>query len=170
MGMTVITNLSELEANIVQLAEQAARGMSAAMRKHAILIRDLARDYAPVKSGFLEENIDYRTYKTGRRNAYVVFVDIDAERERYSSVTGTDYSDTLGAYAFLMEEGLRPYGSGRYKLGKRSAAKRAGGKRVGGKFLARAIKDGTKTLMPDMLDAVKRVTGGTRRYNGGDEE
>lgn len=169
MGMTLLTNIGELELQIMQLAERAAKGMSERMRKHAILVRDLAREYAPVKTGFLEDHIDYRTVKMGRRNAYIVFVDIDAQRER-ADRNGEDISDTLGDYAFLMEEGLRPYGSGRYKLGKRSRQKRAQGFKVGGKFLARAIKDGTKTLMPELVDAVKRVTGGNSRYYGGDEE
>lgn len=166
MGMTLLTDIGQLQLQIMQLGERAAKGMSERMRKHAILIRDLAREYAPVKTGLLEENIDYRTIKDGRRNAYVVFVNVDAERIRVSQSGVTQ--DTLGDYAMLMERDLRPYGAGiRFKkLGVRSARKRASGKKVGGRFLDRAIKDGTKTLMPDLVDAVRRVTGGGgRSYN-----
>ena len=40
----------QLELNIAQLGERAVKGMSERMRKHAIQIRDLARDYSPVKT------------------------------------------------------------------------------------------------------------------------
>ena len=79
MGMTLLTNIGELELKLLQVGDRAVNGMSDRMRKHAVLIRNLARDYAPVKSGLLEENIDYETIKEGRRNAYVVFVDTSAE-------------------------------------------------------------------------------------------
>lgn len=160
MGMTLLTNTTLLETKIAQLGERAVKGMSDKMRKHAVLVRNLARDYAPVRSGMLEDNIDYVTVKDGRRNAYVVFVRLEAPRTR-SNAAGQTRTDELGDYAPLMEEGLSPYGRGRYKLGKRSRAKRASGKKVGGRFLARAVKDGTKTLMPELVDAVRRITGGT---------
>lgn len=160
MGMTLLTNIGELELKLLQVGERAAKGMSDRMRKHAVLIRNLARDYAPVKSGLLEENINYETTKEGRRNAYVVFVDTSAERVRVSE-QGNVTIDTLGDYALLMERELHPYGRGRFKkLGLRSKAKKASGKKVGGRYLDRAIKDGTATLMPDLIDAVKRATEG----------
>lgn len=159
MGMTLLTNIGELELKLLQVGERAIKGMSERMRKHAVLVRNLARDYAPIKSGLLEDNIDYETIKEGRRNAYVVFVRTEAERER-ERADGSVYQDTLGDYAMIMERELRPYGKGNLKLGLRSRAKKASGKKVGGEFLKRAIKDGTSNLMPGLVDAVKKATEG----------
>lgn len=156
MGMTISRNVDHLEVSLMQLGERAIKNMSDRMRLRAIKIRDLARSYSPIDTGLLESSIDYKVIKHGRRNAFVVFINLDAVHE--------DGKKQLGDYAFIMEEELHPYGRQkgrlRFTLGKGSRAKRMTGKKVGGHFLSRAVKDGTKDLMEDMAAAVRRATGG----------
>lgn len=155
MGMSVKVNINMMEAHLLQTGERAVKGMSDHMRKAAIRIRDLARSYAPVKSGLLEKSIDYETIRVNGRNSYVVYIDSDAAR-----LGGGEGS--LGDYVWIMHSQLRPYGNkGKpLRLGVGSAAKAATGKKVGGRFLTRAIKDGTANLFNEMAAEVRRVTGG----------
>lgn len=166
-----------MELQIEQIGERAVKGMSEVMRRHAIRIRDLAREYAPVKTGLLESAIDYDMVKVGRRNSYVVFIDLDATK-----TTGKEGHVTeLGEYAFLMEDSLRPHGRKGKALnrGTLSLAKAATGKKVGGRFLARAVVDGTRDVLGDAAKEVRRATSttgtsvvGTRyqRSSEGDDE
>ena len=171
MPLIVDFNPQQLEANIRQIGERAVKGMHLKAKKRAIKIRDLAREYAPVKSGDLERAIDYATYKDGkRRNVYAVYIDLDQARS--SGKPGQ-----VGDYAWLMEEELKPYGAGRFNLGVGSLLKKAAtGKRVGGRFLRRAVQEGGKAFMDEMVAEVRRVTGDARtvtinyqRDPGGDE-
>jgi hypothetical protein len=162
MPMNIRFNAAQLEANMLQIGERAVKGMSAKMRQVAIKLRDLARDYAPVKTGDLEGAIDYITVRDGRgRNSYVVFVDLDKSR--------SEGDGQVGDYAFIMEEELHPYGrqKGRryFTLGARSAAKAAGGKKVGGRFLSRAVRDATDGLVELLAAEVHRHVGGRRTLN-----
>jgi hypothetical protein len=177
MGLKMTRSPEFMELQIEQIGERAMKGMSEVMRRHAIRIRDLARDYAPIKTGLLENAIDYDMVKVGRRNSYVVFIDLDATK-----TTGKEGNVTqLGDYAFLMEEGLRPLArKGRvFNLGTLSRAKAATGKKVGGRFLARAVADGTRDVLGDAAKEVRRATSttgtsvvGTRyqRSSEGDDE
>lgn len=154
MGMKMTSNPLMLERRLSQIGDRAARGVSAVMRRAAIRIRDLAREYAPVKSGLLENSIDYAVIRDeNRRNSYVIFIDLDAVKASNKGI-----AKELGEYALLMHEGLKPYGNGRYKLGALSAKKRAGGKKVGGRFLSRAAKDGLQDLLGEAAKEVRRVT------------
>ena len=153
-------NPTQLEANIRNIAERASKDASAVLRKAAIRIRDLAREYAPVKSGLLEKNIEYATIKdpATRRNVFTVYVDVDAMR--YSG------RGELGDYAWIMEEELHPYGRQKgkryFNLGERSKTKAASGKKVGGRFLSRAIKEGSANVLEEAQYAVARVLNGSR--------
>jgi hypothetical protein len=153
MPLRMEFNAQQLEANIRQIGERAVKGMHLKAKKRAIKIRDLAREYAPVKTGLLERSIDYGTYKDAkRRNVYAVFIDLDALRESGNG--------ELGDYAYVMEEELRPYGAGKYQLGFGSLLKKAaGGKKVGGRFLRRAVQEGSHALMDEMVLTVRNVTG-----------
>ena len=134
MPLRIDFNPGQLEANVRQVAERAVKGMHLKAKRRALKVRDLARDYAPVKSGLLERNIEMATYKEAGRNTYTVYIDLDAAR--YSG------NGELGDYVWLMEEELRPYGSGKYNLGIGSLLKKAAtGKRVGGRFLRRAVQE-----------------------------
>ncbi|MCY1200486.1 hypothetical protein GFK26_18510 [Variovorax paradoxus] len=155
MALRIDFNPSQLEANIRQITERAVKGMHLKAKRRALKVRDLAREYAPEKSGLLERNIEMGTYKEGGRNTYTVYVDLDAAR--YSA------PGVLGDYVWLMEEELRPYGSGKYNLGVGSLLKRAStGKRVGGRFLRRAVQEGGKAFMDEMIAEVRKVTGESR--------
>lgn len=160
MGMSININPRTFEAQLMQKGERAVKGMSDQMRKTAIRIRDLAREYAPRKSGLLEKNIDYETIRVAGRNTYVIYVDSDANR------TG-GRPGQLGDYAWIMHSQLRPHGNkGKpYRLGPGSIAKAAGGKKVGGRFLTRAVKDATKDLRAQMVNEVRKVMGGTSLVN-----
>ena len=160
MGMTLKFNAGLFEAQLMQTGERAIKGMSDHMRKVAIRIRDLARSYAPVKSGLLEDSIDYETIRVNRRNTYVVYIDADAARRG-------DRDGVLGDYAWIMHSQLRPHGNkGKaLHLGLGSMAKAATGRKVGGRFLTRAIKDATKNLQAELVAEVRKVTGGSSLVN-----
>lgn len=149
MGLKMHFNRAAFEGTLMQVGDRAVKGMSDKMRQRIIKIRDLARDYAPVDSGLLERSIDYQTIRQAGRNAYVVYIDVDAER--YSG------RGQLGDYAWIMHNQLRPYGNQgkRYDLGPRSRAK---GGAVGGLFLTRAIKEGLDGMLDELGQEVRRVT------------
>ena len=169
MPLRIDFNPAQLEANVRQIGERAVKGMHLKAKRRALKVRDLAREYAPRDSGLLERNIEMGTYKDGTRNQYTVYIDLDAVR--YSG------SGELGDYAWLMEENLKPYGSGKYNLGVGSLAKKASGARkVGGRFLRRAVREGAAAFMDEMIVEVRKVTGDTRvvtmnyeREMGGEE-
>lgn len=155
MPMLINFNPGQLEAQILNISDRAAKGASESMRKAAIRIRDLAKDYAPIKTQALEKAIDYATIKgAGNRNVFIVYIDLD-----HPGAAG----HVVGDYAMIMEQQLRPYGN-RGKalyLGSGSQMKAASGLKVGGHFLSRAIKDGSQAVFGDALAAVRRVTGGS---------
>lgn len=154
MGMQMVSNPRMLERRLSQIGDRATRGVSAVLRRAAIRIRDLAKDYAPVHTGLLERSIDYAVVRDGmRRNMYIVYIDLNETK-----VNGKGNVKELGDYAILIHRGLAPYGTGRWQLGKRSAAKRAGGKKVGGRFLARAARDGLDDILSEAAREVRRAT------------
>jgi hypothetical protein len=175
MGMTIRFNPSQLEANILQIGDRAMKGMTARARVMVLKMRDLARSYAPEKTGTLERAIDMQEVRNGSggRTSFILFVNIDIARPEGDGV--------VGDYAWIMEEQLHPYGRTAgarvYNLGPISRDKAAGGNKVGGRFLARAIKDGSGDLFGSLVDEVRKVTGGGRsmameytRDTGDDEE
>lgn len=148
--MLVHMDADGLTASIRNIAEFASKSAAREMRKAAIKIRDLARDYAPEKTRNLEHAIDWTSYKDGstHRNVFVVFVNESMVKRRGAN------------YAELMEEGLEPYGSGRYMPGEQSIKKMWTGKKVGGRFLQRAADDGLKGAVEAANAAVARALGG----------
>ena len=66
MGLKYSYNSSMLEVALTQIGERAVKGMSDKMRTRARKIRDLAREYAPIKTGLLERSIDYVTEQQRR--------------------------------------------------------------------------------------------------------
>lgn len=156
MPMKFNFNPAALEASIQNIADMASRGASEEMRKAAIKIRNLARDYAPMDTGTLERAIDYATIKNPatRRNVFVVYIDLDKPHPS---------GGVVGDYAFIMEQQLHPYGrqSGKihFDLDFGSQIKAGSGLKVGGRFLERAMKDGMGNLQGKALAAVSRVLG-----------
>jgi hypothetical protein len=110
------------------------------MRKEGQAMADLAAAYAPHDEGYLEKAIKSEDAGGGRdgsgrflRREVIVYVDPD--------MPGSGGARTVGDYAYLMHEGLAPYGDGTYNRGPGSVAKAATtGQPVGGKFLQRAVE------------------------------
>jgi len=147
MGMEV-EGVERLQFLLTQLGDKATEGVAAQMKKEAYAIRDLARKYAPIDHGNLEEAIKVETLGGGRDNAgrfarksYSVFVDLDMK--------GHDGRD-IRRYAYLMHEHLTPYGP--YNLGPNSQAKQEGqNEMVGGMYLERAAADIASSGMMNRL-------------------
>lgn len=155
MGIEVRYNRRQMEAQLFQVGERAEQRVTRVLRKAAIQIRDLARDYAPVKTGLLEQSIDYMVVRdSNRRNSFIVFIDMDAYK-----VVGVRKPRVvkLGDYAMKQHTMLRPYGSGELRLGRRSAAKRASGKKVGGRFLIRALDDSLAEVRAMVETEIRKI-------------
>jgi hypothetical protein len=161
MGLDVRFNARQLEASLQQVGDRALKHMADKMRQSAIRVRDLARDYAPNKTGLLEDSIDWHALPgagMNRRTSYVVYIDVDALRT--SGKPGV-----LADYAWLMEENLRPHGKGTgrtFRVDKRHKT----GPKVGGGFLWRAVKAGigdASRLEKEAGIEVRRMLNGASR-------
>lgn len=152
MGMTVKFNVEALEASIRNTAKRAGDNASRTMRRAAIRIRDLAVAYAPRDTGTLENAIDYGVTRDGRRNMYVVYIDLSASQ---------DNGKSLSEYAWIMEQQLHPFGrqAPGAKYFKVRAKSKAKGPKVGGHFIQRAIKEGTKDMLSDVRTEISRTLG-----------
>jgi hypothetical protein len=138
MGVKV-SGVEKLLYSLRQIGEQAVKGVSDEIRKGAYDIRDLAREYAPVDEGNLEEAILIEINQGDINGRLQAFVYIDMEKAARKSSTGN-----VGGYAMRMHEGF-------YKLGPLSRRKDAGRGRVGRKFLQRAVDE----LGPEIMERVQ---------------
>jgi len=113
------------------------------MRNSAIKIRDLAREFAPVDEGNLEEAIVVAESKEGfmGRARAVETVGVDPSK------LGEGYAKYGERYDVLMHEGV-------YNLGDASKAKaNSNGKKVGAKYLSRAWQE----LEPQITAKAKAI-------------
>jgi len=144
--------LDELAVLIRQSGDHAQKHLVEHMRKEAKKMRDLARKFAPLDHGNLEEAIKVRELGGGRdslgrfkRKSFEVYIDMD-----YPAFDGRD----VGRYAYIMHEHLAPYGP--YKLGKNSQAKQAGqSEMVGGLFLERAADEIGRGITQRMVEVLR---------------
>ena len=152
MGIEV-TGIEELAVMLQQTGAKAQKGVSEQMKREAIKIRDLARKFAPVDYGNLEDAIQLgedggeRDDFSGRftRKSYTVFIDMEHPAEE---------GKVVGDYAYLMHEHLMPYGP--FKLGEHSLAKQAGQtEMVGGMYLDRAVDQVTEGMMRRLIDVAR---------------
>jgi hypothetical protein len=150
MGMQ-LEGADELMVMLRQLGPKATDGIFEQMKVEAQSIRDLARTYAPIDHGNLEDAIKMEVLGGGRdargrfvRKALSVFIDMDAEGYN---------GEPMSQYAYIMHEHLTPYGP--LNLGKRSAAKDGGSGRVGGRFLERAADEVSARIMSRLIDVAK---------------
>lgn len=133
-----IEGIDQLEYLIRQGGAKAQKGASEQMKREATRIRDLARKFAPIDEGNLEDAIQIEEVGGGRnetgqfqRKSYNVFVDMFHPAQN---------DGIVGQYAYIMHEHLAPFGP--YKLGPRSRAKQAGqGEMVGGLYMDRAVAE-----------------------------
>lgn len=153
MGLVSVgMSAADLEISIKQTGQKVLKHGIDAMRDEANKMADLAREYAPHDEGRLEEAIKVEEIRgestKGRfaRKELVVYVDGDMQGSGNMKV---------GEYAYLMHEGLGPYGDYTYNLGKGSAEKDGGRGIVGGKFLERAAEERKPSLIK-RLDAMFR--------------
>jgi hypothetical protein len=129
MGVTLL-GLQELTASLRNVADMSSRGVRDALEHGAEDIQKLARLYAPVDEGNLEDSIKIDgtrdvSSQPGRK-MFMVYVDLSHPAEGGRSV---------GEYAERMHETS-------YNLGPKSAAKEdAIGMMVGPKYLERAVED-----------------------------
>lgn len=167
MAMVIRFNPGQLEASISNIAKKATTNAARSLRRSAVRIRDLAREYAPRDTGTLENSIEYGTVAgPNSRKVFVVYIDLDA--------THPD-GGLVGDYAWIMERELHPHG--RRATGRpdyHTRAKR--GSKVGGRFLSRAIKEGSKMMLENARTEVTKTLSGSRLINidyqrdtGGDE-
>lgn len=151
MGIKV-SGIDELTFLLRQVGPKAQRGALDAMRDEAQDIVDLAKKYAPIDKGNLEEAIRFEEQGGGRDSAgrfarKEIVIGIDADKP-------ADANKTVGDYAYEMHEHLTPYGE--YKLGPRSMQKQAGqSERVGGKFLERAVNKVSKGMIDRIIARVR---------------
>lgn len=141
----------ELAVMLRQIGPKATDGIFEQMKIEARSIQNLARSYAPLDHGNLEDAIKMEVLGGGRdargrfvRKALSVFIDMEARG--YAG-------EPMSQYAYLMHEHLTPYGP--LKLGEKSAAKDGGRGIVGGRFLERASEEVSAGIMSRLIDVAK---------------
>jgi hypothetical protein len=142
MGLTV-TGLSETVVKLRRTEQRTSKKLLRHMRSSAIKIRDLAREFAPVDEGNLEEAIVVAESKEGfmGRNRSVEMIGVDPSR------LGEGYTKYGFRYDIQMHEGV-------YDLGDASKAKaNSNGKKVGAKYLSRAWQE----LEPQITAKAKAI-------------
>ena len=149
-----IVGVDSLITELHNTAKRASEGARFAMADGAEEIAQLARDYAPLELGNLEEAIktDMVKQHSRARAHFTVYVDEDvsAENPEEPSTLGKK----VGDYALIMHETS-------YKLGKYSAMKQASNpeKMVGTKFLERAVLDLEDKITQEVADMVNVRVG-----------
>lgn len=155
MGVEV-EGVEELAFLLRQSGARAVKGAFQQMKKEGEAIARRARENAPVDEGDLEKAIRSRVVGGGRdeetgqfkRKEIVIEVDGDAT---------TSDGKSVGSYAYIMHEELKPYGFGRFNLGPKSRAKQENNPsfKVGGMYLERAIAEIEKGMMNRIIEAVR---------------
>jgi hypothetical protein len=127
--------------NLGQISNSTTREI---LRGGALAIRDLARDYAPRKSGTLEDSIEVvEEGGAGERKTFVVGVNMDR-------VNPGGYA--VEEYAEEMHDNYDAY-----RPGPGTRAKRAQGLKAGGYYLFRAGKELAPAIIRRVKQAVERA-------------
>jgi hypothetical protein len=155
MGLSWNFSAEALAIALTRVGESAVVETLAAARSEMEEVRQLAVDFAPEDEGKLEAGIKLR--EVGGRDALGRFARRRVEVYVDESMPGSGGARNLGQYAYLMHEGLGPYGEGLYRLGKGSVAKDAGRGVVGGKFLERAMQARMNPIARAAREAVEKV-------------
>jgi hypothetical protein len=135
VGITKVQfDVAAIEAKIRQVGERSVKGGLNVMREEGDRIVDLAREYAPYDEGKLEAAIERNDAEERDDNRRaVVQVWVNPERPGSGGLR-------VGEYAYLMHEGLGPYGDGTYRPGPGTRDKQDMGMDAGGKYFERAIR------------------------------
>lgn len=141
-------NFAETVATqIRQMGVKAAKHGIEFMRVAGDEIVALAKDYAPKDEGDLERAIERNPAEERddlNRKAVEVWVNPDMPGSGGMKV---------GDYAYLMHEGLTPYGDGTYRPREGTINK---GPQAGGKFLERAVNEISPGLTDKISDLLRR--------------
>lgn len=143
----------ELQANLRQIGPRAERAVTRQMRAETYRIAELAKRFAPIDEGPLEDAIQVMEEGGARddrgrftRKSFTVYVDVDQQGS---------HNAMIGEYAYRMHEHLTPYGP--LKLGKNSRAKQAGqSEMVGGRYLERAVQEVSDGLMNRLIEVSRK--------------
>jgi hypothetical protein len=152
MGMKVELDVDSIIATMEAIGKDATKAGVQALFEGGKEIQELAREYAPVDDGHLEQSII--TMKVP--SEYTVHVGIDP---RALDEHGRPVND----YGMMMHEfqtiggGSVPGGMGIYGLGPKSQAKDGGRGVVGGKFLERAFNELKRKVLQKTGITVKRI-------------
>lgn len=142
-----IRGIDGLALRLENFAEKSSEGARFAMERGAKKIQKLAKDYAPIDEGNLEDSIKVQSKSEGirRRKVFDVFIDESSEGTRAS---------TVEQYAYVMHEG-------HYELGEKSKLKdvAVGPGKVGPKYLSRAAEDLSDEIKADVLANVSKRIG-----------
>lgn len=137
-----------IQAAIRQVGDRAVKGVSGVMRDYGEIIAHQARMNAPRDTGALEGAISVKMDRDANNRLVVrVYVSRIALHE-----SGKNVAD----YAWEMERGLAPFGSGDYHAREGTLAK---GSQAGGRFLERAVQEHRQALLQRARRIVKRVVG-----------
>lgn len=148
-GLSVSSaQLAGVKTRIQNTAEKTTRQALVELRAGAEDIAELAREYAPVDEGDLEDAIDVLGEDRGGKNTRTrITIGVDE--------SGGTNKPVEGYYEYMHE--------GDYKLGKKSKEKAASlgdgsgtnGRVVGKKFLERAIDDLESSVRKDLFDSIR---------------
>jgi hypothetical protein len=134
-----------LNIRLQRIGDETPKLVREQMREAGQDVERLARAFAPVDEGNLEQAIQALEERGDANRIEVVVGVVD---------NGTR---NIKTYAEQMHEGLAPHGSGAFQLGPLSQAKRARGKFVGGKFLTRAWTVVSKSGPDQIGKAIRRA-------------
>lgn len=143
MGIKV-SGVDALIAQLSQIGQKAERGVADELRDGAKEIAELARMYAPVDEGNLEEAIKHEEDRTGVNGRIQTYVYVDG------SMKGSN-GNRVEDYAMEMHE------SPNYNLGPLSEAKQnRTGQVVGYKYLERAVDKLRPQITKRVADRIRK--------------
>lgn len=153
------------KVTILNRYAKAVKGINMVLRDGAKEIQLLAQEYAPYAPPELGGSEDPRRHlqdaievkeegdpqaKTFGGKGLKVTVWVNGRRQGRITAAGRVIS--IGTYAWLMHEGLSPYGSGAYHARAGTISKNP---YAGGKFLERAYKDQKQMIIKNAAKALK---------------
>lgn len=156
MGIRIETDMSALITEITQTGDRVMKNAARRMKQESERIEQLAKDYAPVDTGAIEDSIKIEPYREGGgRVSYMVYVD-----GSHTVVDEFDRTKNVGNYAYMQHEGLVPAKGGGWTYnwhpGPETRAKMAAlGVFCGPKFLERAADERESAVVESVFNAVQ---------------
>ncbi len=147
-GSTVKCDVGGIQAAIRQVGDRAVKGVSGVMRDFGEIIAHQAEMNAPRDTGALEDAIQVKMDRDSNGRLVVkIYVSRTAMNEG-----GYRVAD----YAYQMETGLAPFGTGEYQAGQGTVAK---GPQAGGRYLERAVQQHRQELLQRVARIVRKAVG-----------